>query len=85
MSAADADNDARRRRAPVPLPEPGSNELSPIERVILQLLRLGSTTKEIAAKLRISERTVKLHVCHSLQVIDARNRKELLARVEIRH
>ena len=87
MSGADADNDAQQRRA---LPEPlleakRSRELSPIGRAVLQLLRGGGTTKEIAAKLRISQCTVRLHVRHSLGLLDARNRKELLAQIQIRH
>ena len=63
----------------------GANELSRIERCVLEYLSLGDTTKTIAAKLRISERTVMLYVRHSLRLIRAQGRDELMARIKIRH
>ena len=87
MSGAGADKDSqqRRTRAVSPPERRGASEPSAIESEILQYMRFGSTTKEIAAKLRISERTVKLHLRHILRVLDARRRHELMARIKIRH
>ena len=86
MSGAGADEDSRQHRARAVSPsERRAGEPSAIESAILECLRLGRTTKEIAAKLRISERTVKLHLRHILRLIDARSRDELRARIKIRH
>ena len=87
MSGAKADKDGRQRHA-LDIPPQGRRkpgEFSAIEDAILQCMRLGCTTREIAAKLRISERTVKLHLRHILRLIDARSRDELRARIIIRH
>src|SRR5690348_2866292 len=87
MSGAGADKDSqhRRMRAASSPERRGTSEPSAIESTILECLRLGSTTREIAKKLRISERTVKLHLRHILRLIDARSRNELMARIKIRH
>jgi DNA-binding NarL/FixJ family response regulator len=87
MSGANTDKDSQQRYA---LAEPslgreGSSEPSAIGNTILECLRLGWTTEEIAAKLRISERTMKLHLRHILRLIDARSRNELMARIKIRN
>ena len=87
MSGAGADKDSQHSRMrAVSSPERrGTSEPSAIEDAILQCMRLGCTTKEIAAKLRTSERTVKLHLRHSLSLIDARDREKLVALIKIRH
>jgi len=87
MSGAKADKDGRQSHA-LDIPPQGRRkpgEFSAIEDAILQCMRLGCTTKEIATKLRISERTVKVHLRHSLSLIDARDRKKLVALIKIRH
>jgi two-component system response regulator DegU len=54
-------------------------DLSATELRVLDLMRLGKTTKEIAAKLCIPEGTVALHVRHSLRRLRARSVEELLS------
>ena len=78
---------AQRSRAPDESPESGQGptELSPVERAVLEGVRLGRTTKELAQKLRIPERIVQLHIRHSLSRLQARSRYELLALIKIHH
>ena len=54
-------------------------DFSPMELRVLDLVSLGKTTNEIATALRIRERTVELHVRHSLKCLRARSREELLS------
>ena len=54
-------------------------ELSAMELRVLDLMRLGETTKVIAAKLRVPERTVALHVRDSLRRLRVRSMEELLS------
>ena len=65
--------------------EPKGVGLSPTELRVLNLMRLGKTTKEIAAMLCIPERTVELHVRHSLRRLRARSGEELLSLVRRCH
>jgi len=58
--------------------EENSLELSPLHLQVLDRLRQGKTYKTIAHELNMSESTVELHIRHSLERIDARNRGELL-------
>lgn len=60
-------------------PEPAAETLTPRELEVLQLLGLGLQNKEIAARLVISERTVKFHVSAILAKLDAGNRTEAVA------
>ncbi len=61
-------------------PPPASFEsLTPRELEVLQELARGRQNKEIAAKLVISERTVKFHVSAILAKLDAGNRTEAVA------
>jgi DNA-binding NarL/FixJ family response regulator len=60
-------------------------DLSAMELRVLDLMRLGKTTKEIAAKLRIPEGTVALHVRHSLRRLRARSAEELLSLIKRYH
>ena len=78
---------AQRGRASDESPESGLGpmELSPAERSVLEGVRLGCTTKELAQMLRIPERTVELHIRHSLSRLRARSRYELLALIKIHH
>ena len=48
-------------------------------------LRQGKTSKTIAHELSMSESTVQLHIRHSLERIDARNRAELLLLIRRLH
>ena len=54
-------------------------DLSAMELRVLDLMRLGKTTKEIAAILCISRRTVELHVRYGLKRLQARSGEELLS------
>ena len=49
------------------------------EREILSLLKTGRTSREIAANLDISERTVKFHTGNILRKLRVRNRTEAVA------
>jgi DNA-binding NarL/FixJ family response regulator len=60
-------------------------DLSATELRVLDLLRLGKTTKEIAAKLCIPEGTVTLHVRHGLRCLRARSAEELLSLIRRYH
>jgi NarL family two-component system response regulator YdfI len=62
------------------LPEP----LTPREREVLQMLASGLGNKEIAARLTISEHTVKFHVASILGKLGATSRTEAVA-LGIRH
>jgi NarL family two-component system response regulator YdfI len=67
--------------APIPeLPEP----LTPREREVLQMISAGLGNKEIAAKLSISEHTVKFHVASILGKLGASTRTEAVS-IGIRH
>lgn len=70
-------------RAPEPLPnfaapggEPLLESLTPREIEVLQLLAEGLGNKEIAARLRISEHTVKFHVASIMGKLGAASRTE---------
>jgi DNA-binding NarL/FixJ family response regulator len=65
------------RRAVVP-EQTGSadNDLSSREMEVLQCLAKGLTTAQIARDLYISENTVKTHVRHILEKLEASNRAE---------
>ena len=60
-------------------PEAQEELLTPREVEVLHELALGLQNKEIAAKLVISERTVKFHVSAILGKLDAGNRTEAVA------
>jgi DNA-binding NarL/FixJ family response regulator len=60
-------------------------DLSAMELRVLDLMRLGKTTKEIAAMLCIPKRTVELHVRHSLKHLRARSGEELLSLIRRYH
>jgi DNA-binding NarL/FixJ family response regulator len=62
--------------------EPKSNQqeltqLTPREQEVLRLIALGSTNRDIAQQLYISEGTVKTHVTHLLNRLNLRNRSQL--------
>lgn len=61
-------------RADAPTP------LSPREQEVLQLLAGGASTADMAAALVISESTVKTHVRHILEKLEASTRAEAVAR-----
>ncbi|GAC1447681.1 MAG: response regulator transcription factor [Chamaesiphon sp.] len=52
-------------------------ELTPREQDVLRLIGVGSTNREIAQKLHISEGTVKTHVTNILSRLNLKNRSQL--------
>ncbi|MGE3537180.1 MAG: response regulator [Candidatus Tectimicrobiota bacterium] len=67
-----------RRTTPAQAPTPASllEELTDRERDILEHLATGSSNKEIAQQLRLSEKTVKHYMTNILQKLQVRNRVE---------
>jgi DNA-binding NarL/FixJ family response regulator len=57
----------------------GSASLTPREQEVLRLIGLGLQNKEIATRLKITERTTKFHVNSILRKLGASNRTEALA------
>ncbi|MEE9229638.1 MAG: response regulator transcription factor [Acidobacteriota bacterium] len=55
---------------------PNNSKVSPREREVLELLTKGSTNKEIASSLYISENTVKNHLKNILEKLHLKNRVE---------
>jgi DNA-binding CsgD family transcriptional regulator len=53
--------------------------LTPREREIMQWLKCGRSTSEIAVILKISTRTVKYHIGNTINKLDAENRLHALA------
>jgi ATP/maltotriose-dependent transcriptional regulator MalT len=73
------------RRAGVeigPPPRAQRSPLTPREIEIADLMRQGLTNREIAVLLFISEATVKVHVHHILEKLDARSRTEAITRLD---
>jgi DNA-binding CsgD family transcriptional regulator len=64
------------------LPDPPRTDasLSSREQEVFDLMQRGRKNKEIAATLFISEATVKVHVRHILEKLNARSRTEAVAR-----
>ena len=60
-------------------PTPASPPLTGREREVLALIAEGLANKEIAARLHISENTVKTHVRHILEKLGLRSRAEAAA------
>jgi DNA-binding NarL/FixJ family response regulator len=58
---------------------PKTVDLSAMELRVLDLMRVGKTTKEIGATLCIPEGAVALHVRHSLSRLRARSVEELIS------
>lgn len=57
----------------------GEEELTAREREVLQLVTQGSTNREIAAELEVSEHTVNFHVRNILQKLHLKNRAQAVA------
>jgi DNA-binding NarL/FixJ family response regulator len=70
---------ARPGAEPSPAPAPAGGDLTPREREVLVLVGQGATNAEIAARLVVSENTVKFHMKNILQKLHARNRAEVVA------
>jgi DNA-binding NarL/FixJ family response regulator len=66
------------------LPAPGMEPLTPRESEVLEMLAEGIANKEIAARLHLSEHTVKFHVNAILGKLHAGTRTEAVTRA-IRH
>ncbi len=54
-------------------------KLSPKKIEILKLIANGYTDKEIAAKLKMSKRTVQTHISLIVSILNARNRTHAVA------
>jgi DNA-binding NarL/FixJ family response regulator len=54
-------------------------QLTPREREVLTLMSDGGTNRQIAARLEISEQSVKNHISNLLRKLGARNRTEAAA------
>lgn len=63
----------------------GRKRLSGREREVLRLVAEGKSNKEIAAKLRITERTAKFHVTAIFNKLGAENRAQAVAIAAERH
>lgn len=63
----------------VNLPEDRAVRLSPREWDVLELMRSGSTTAEIAERLFVSSTTVRSHVSAILRKLEVNNRAEVVA------
>jgi DNA-binding NarL/FixJ family response regulator len=59
------------------LPSTSMNGLTPRLQEVARGVIVGMGNKEIAAKLNISERTVKFHISELLERCNCRNRQEL--------
>lgn len=59
---------------------PVQQQISERELEVLECLALGQTTSQIASKLFISENTVKTHVRHILEKLEASNRTEAVGK-----
>ncbi len=59
---------------------PVQQQISERELEVLDCLALGQTTSQIASKLFISENTVKTHVRHILEKLEASNRTEAVGK-----
>jgi DNA-binding NarL/FixJ family response regulator len=57
-----------------------TSDFTPREQQVLTKLELGLPNKLIAAKLNLSENTVKMHIQHIMRKCDARNRTEAVLR-----
>ncbi|MBU1822888.1 MAG: LuxR C-terminal-related transcriptional regulator, partial [Bacteroidetes bacterium] len=66
---------------PIPLNR-GLGLLSERQRQVLDLLVAGLSNKEIADKLFVSENTVKYHIKNIYQLLDLKDRKDLLVNLK---
>ena len=66
------------RRTP-PSSQQGTEDLTPREHQVLELVAEGATNAEIAARLTVSENTIKFHMKNILQKLHASNRAEVVA------
>jgi DNA-binding NarL/FixJ family response regulator len=62
------------------VPEKTMIDLTPREQQVLAALKLGLPNKLIAAKLSLSENTVKMHIQHIMRKCSAHNRTEAVLR-----
>jgi DNA-binding NarL/FixJ family response regulator len=70
----------RHSAVPDPAPDPGIDALTPREREVLALLGEGRSNADIAARLYLSEGTVKGHVSRLMAILGCQNRTQLALR-----
>lgn len=56
-------------------------EFTPREKAVLKFLKRGKTNKAIAYELKLSESTVKAHVCNIMKKMNVKNRTEVVCHV----
>lgn len=76
-SAVTAREPIRAQGNETPLPNDALSVLARHERNLLPLIAAGSTNREIAAQLALSEHTVKTYVSHILRKLNMRRRSQL--------
>lgn len=59
----------------------GAERLTARERELVELVRLGLRNREIAARLEITEGTVKIHLHHIYKKLKVENRLQLMVRI----
>ncbi len=74
---------AESRPAPSSVEAAAQPRLSPRERQVLDLLRMGLSNRMIAADLRISQNTVMVHVRHLMRKLGATNRTQAVFRARV--
>jgi DNA-binding NarL/FixJ family response regulator len=66
------------RLAPIPAATPSSNNLTPREMEVLQLIVHGKSNKEIATVLGLSANTVNVHRANIMQALEIHNTADLV-------
>ena len=58
-------------------------QLTPREKEVLTLIAEGYTSKEVAARLYVSKRTVDFHLANTYQKLNVKNRVQALRHISI--
>jgi DNA-binding NarL/FixJ family response regulator len=60
-----------------------ATQFTPRQLAVLERIKLGKTNKAIAHELKMSESTVKIHLCNIMKRLKATNRTEVAARAHV--